>query len=479
MNTKAQSRRLHPSITSRVLIRLIALAGMLCIANIAIAQGLQWMHLLSPGVGWVTSSGALFWTTDNGRHWKNITPHGDGGIASVFFLDTSTGWVLMSRYEEPEPRFDLAFTRDSGVTWSLTHLKIPVNPNEYTLAPQGDMQFTDAMHGWMNLSVQSGSAFNFGLLFRTTDGGKTWVWSPGPGRAGQIRFIDQWNGWGIGLEDAELWTTHDGAATWQQVSLAPPPEVQPAETIVYQLPVFADNKHGALTVSFSASANDRNATAKGSRVALFVTADAGRTWKFDRILAHLGHWHGILQLAVADSILITAEEGSDNVLTLRKASLKTKSNVTEASAKVADNGGVDAVSFASTQQGWVLISGSRCSWPTRCPPQLLSTIDGGSSWSNIAPWKPKGNEPQAVPGQPIHLKWQPAGILRPLSADGVSRHLGFDKCEILGEDEMQYLWSGWSYQDAGVYIGGINHRCEEPDSDWIAAVEGEGWGIIP
>jgi photosystem II stability/assembly factor-like uncharacterized protein len=62
----------------------------------------------------------------------------------------------------------------------------------------------------------------------TTDGGRRWtavpappapvlVASPGPGVNGitQIRFADAANGWAFG---PDLWVTHDGGASWQQLS---------------------------------------------------------------------------------------------------------------------------------------------------------------------------------------------------------------------------------------------------------------------
>ena len=262
----------------------------------AAAQGQKGMQLLAPGVGWVASGSPILWTTDNGGQWKNITLPGKSlGVVSIFFLDRSTGWVLLQApdVEEPgsslpwEPKFELAHTKDSGATWSLTQLELGVNPQEYLLVPQGFIQFTDATHGWMNLTVQSGAAFHAAILFRTVDGGKNWIWVGAPGTSGPVRFIDQQNGWVASEMDYKLWATHDGAKTWTEVSLRPPSEVLPAETVVYQLPVFTDNVHGALTVSFSASPNDLDAHAKGSRVALFVTADAGKNWKFDGVLSRL------------------------------------------------------------------------------------------------------------------------------------------------------------------------------------------------
>src|SRR2546429_655382 len=85
------------------------------------SRGIQSMKLMAPGVGWAASSGQLFWTTDGGQNWKDITPPANPGtgISAVFFLDTSTGWVVLSRQADPdqEREFDFAATTNAGASW--------------------------------------------------------------------------------------------------------------------------------------------------------------------------------------------------------------------------------------------------------------------------------------------------------------------------------------------------------------------------
>src|SRR5581483_551389 len=153
-------------------------AVIFCIPNLAVAQGLQWMHMVGPGAGWVASSVSVFWTTDNGQHWKDITPPravAGESVASVFFLNASTGWALLTHYEMPQPRFDLAATQNAGSTWSVSQIHLPGDAKYPTLVTEGYLQFLDANRGWMNLSVESSSAYHSGLLLRTIDGGKNWT----------------------------------------------------------------------------------------------------------------------------------------------------------------------------------------------------------------------------------------------------------------------------------------------------------------
>jgi len=103
---------------------------------------LQSMKLLTPEVGWAADQ-RLFWTANGGGDWKDITPkkpvEGEE-IGSIFFLDTSAGWVLLSRYAEPEPRFDLVSTTGAGQSWWTTRTEIPrLDPETAVLGGDGGL----------------------------------------------------------------------------------------------------------------------------------------------------------------------------------------------------------------------------------------------------------------------------------------------------------------------------------------------------
>lgn len=463
------------------------IAVVLALVGTSGAQGLQWMHLVAPNVGWVASSASLFWTTDNGEHWRDITPPrpmADEKIAAVYFLDTSTGWVLLSHYEEPQPRFDLAITRDSGATWSVDQLQLPVEPHYPTLVTQGYIQFMDGAHGWMNLSIESSSAYHAGLLFRTVDGGKNWSLSKGPGTTGELRFIDGQNGWLLSPGGRELWVTHDGAATWSQVVLRPPAGTRPSNVAQYQLPLFWDDKHGLAVVRFHAFPAAPDADAQGSQLVLFTTADGGKSWKFDRPLSHLPTAGKSFATALADSTLLTAHPTGKN-LTLRRIPLKDRveSAVEGASA---GSSAVISISFADGQRGWSLTTVGNCSVGVLPCTHVLSTVDAGATWTDITPGRSAGESPAAPSGKPIRTAWQRAGTLRQLSADELSIHLGFDSCDLYDVAQMQDLWSGSSYQDVGFYMGDFEHiNCDAPSQSYVSCIqggegcEGQAWGMMP
>jgi len=366
-------------------------------------------QMFAPGVGYLSEGGQLFRTTDNGSHWTNVSvpPVKQEQVLSVFFLNASTVWVLLGQQDDPEPTFDIAFTNDSGANWSLTPVNLTVNPN-VPIMPQGDINFTDVMHGWVNLSVESGSAFHVGELFRTVDGGKKWI-RVGQASSGKVQFIDQRNGWVLNEMD-ELSATHDGGGNWEEVSLKPPPTFGTDKLhATYRLPLFSDNKRGALLVDFSLPASDPETDKRGTDVALYTTADGGKTWKFASVVAHFAFPNSGVLAAMADSTLITAQ-GTGNTLTTQHISLDAPADVSTTNSDLGFTGGIWALTFATEQQGWALTSSAACGYgsagSTCSSNLLLGTGDGGATWNNITPGPHLPPTPPPSTSKPIPLHWK-------------------------------------------------------------------------
>lgn len=57
---------------------------------------------------------------------------------------------------------------------------------------------------------------------------------------------------------------------------------------------------------------------------------------------------------------------------------------------------------------------------------------------------------------------------------------GFDTCAAPAQSSMQ-AWLASPYRSVGVYVGGVNRACTQPNltASWVAAVEGMGWNIFP
>jgi photosystem II stability/assembly factor-like uncharacterized protein len=456
--------------------------------------------LLNSGTGWVSTGNRLLFTTDNGAHWKDISPPNPNQdhYASVFFHDTDTAWVLLVGHsregecadEEPSERdwaFHVASTVDGGKTWTETHVKMPsCDSGSFgpSLNDNGNLTFADKLHGWLLLEHQSGSAFSFGSLFATSDGGRTWHEVKGPGFYGDIRAYpngDIWATGGAGGNEA-LAVSHKGGDGFVDVSLPAPKEIGPVgQPSSYTLPVFEDNMHGYEAASYYGP-NGTNST-----IVLFETVDGGRTWKADRILFDLPE-SGTMATTVAGStwILPFAPPGSQPTL------VKLRPNDRKMAPEHKNSGDFSncELSFLTPDEGWM-----------NCSTGLSSTINGGATWTSIAPrarigvltTDPVTPLPTPTPLKTIEIK--PAGGKNGTAAiaprdtspghigyvSGIDQHLGFDKDTIIPVGDMATWWVSSPYYDVGIYLPHSPSGPVNPDltSDWVDAVIGQGWGIIP
>jgi photosystem II stability/assembly factor-like uncharacterized protein len=150
------------------------------------------MKLLTPDVGWAATSRKVYWTTNSGSTWRDITPkldHKSQIVSSVFFLDASTGWVLFSCGDGLDPAvddvcFEFASTVNAGESWSLAHPKL-VDPTSQSAIEDGQgfsnttfLNFADSLHGWAILKRSLPTGHSSGVMLRTVDGGKTWTQLP-------------------------------------------------------------------------------------------------------------------------------------------------------------------------------------------------------------------------------------------------------------------------------------------------------------
>src|SRR6184192_2124946 len=482
-----------------------------CLAGVS-AQAEPRMSLVGPGAGWaLLSQGTvynpndhLFWTSDDGANWRDITPQDPGSrqIAGVFFLDASRGWVLLAlKHEWPknsqEPDtfitdirgFDVASTADGGASWTIKN--VAVLPEGVGWTSSAQVFFLDAAHGWMNIESPVPHWGGEGVLLASTDGGHTWkeiVEVNGGGGYGAIRFTDLQNGWIAGGTDGKyLYSTHDGGRHWTKIQLPAPPEVLklfksgPAAA-QYAPPVFKDSKSGVLCVTYfepGAEAGEDFRT-----LTLFSTNDGGLTWHLESWV-NLGEDRGVLAFTAADSQALAPKLSGHAALTLMKlrpGGKVTQTEATEAS-EMPSNAALESLAFSDTTHGWALSNG-----------RLLSTADGGLTWKDKTPGRkktsmlapsnsvPSGNSSE-IPLQSSPLV-SPASVLTAASSTITiykSRHIGFDACTLPSTTQMGTWWNSSPYFDYGVYVGGVNTRCASVTSSWVRTVTGstQGWGLIP
>jgi photosystem II stability/assembly factor-like uncharacterized protein len=180
-----------------------------------------------PTTGWMTTpcaSDPLLVSHDAGASWASQvlpvlgTPYfetGRGGVELTVgpaFVDQSYGVFVMNAGAVQQ----LLGTADGGTSWSVRSLPGLI---------QSHVDFVDANHGWVLVVPTVGEVAV--LLYRTDDGGKTWVGmqanlpvTTASGTIDSIQFVDRLNGFAIrsrGASTGELWRTIDSGHTWTLV----------------------------------------------------------------------------------------------------------------------------------------------------------------------------------------------------------------------------------------------------------------------
>ncbi|MHB8589179.1 MAG: WD40/YVTN/BNR-like repeat-containing protein [Candidatus Dormibacteraceae bacterium] len=188
----------------------------------AAAYQLAAVDFVSPTTGWFAAtfdSGrfVIMHTADAANHWTRQLG-GEVASAGVYlkFFNRNQGLVALLG-----PQSLIYRTADGGRTWSSRAILSGVA----YLTSVTSVSFVDPAHGWLLLStptVASGAD-----LVRTSDGGTTWTNLGSPvvanDQAYRVQFTDLRVGWLDTMSArAYAYKTTDGGATWRQVTLPAP-----------------------------------------------------------------------------------------------------------------------------------------------------------------------------------------------------------------------------------------------------------------
>ncbi len=161
------------------------------------------------------SKGGIFRTTNGGASWTNMTAAGmytnNASFCNfVFFFDANVGITAGDPHPGNANEHEIWRTTDGGNTWSLVPGSNIPNPvgTEYTYTDV--FEVVGPTHAWMGT--------NTGRMFYTKDAGVTW--SVTTIKAGwncsDVAFVDQNHGLALlrSGTNIELYYTSDGGATW-------------------------------------------------------------------------------------------------------------------------------------------------------------------------------------------------------------------------------------------------------------------------
>lgn len=244
--------------------------------------------------GLVVAGDTIHRTSNGGKSWQKTTV--DGNPQVLHFWDANTGFA--SGFSGRIWR-----TVDAGLTW--------VGEDLGTEANLGHQFWLDRQRGWMAgkgykrvKELPMGpewEAFDGGVVYRTQDGGATWISSqPMPGKGfGTLFFLpDGLTGW-VAAEErfaesgyaAHLYKTTDGGATFTEIPLPQMGTLDWLGTI--DIPILAfrivvmrweDESRGylagsALVMDHKISDVSPEFQTKICRTVQLVTQDGGATWQ--------------------------------------------------------------------------------------------------------------------------------------------------------------------------------------------------------
>jgi len=374
------------------------------------------------GKGGVGPSQATLVTADGGSHWRNVTPPGFAPAMDRlnYFFDVTHAWVALTpaQFNNAPGTATLAVfrTADGGVSWQRGTL-------QFSDGTPTELDFIDAIHGWMVLQNNRGIA-----IYGTVDGGATWTFSSqqilpqGPGVAPAtgslplgapspddtnpqpdcsvepsigIAFHDRSQGWAAGTcsgpeAKAYLYASHDWGKTWEAQSIPPLPAAATCPcSVTTTAPEFTSVSNGTFTASVSSvetacqtvgTSRGCTSTAIPVHMYIYMTADGGASWAIHQLPGAAGgtptfgdthtgwHWATVLKPApnphyetVFDKLYITHDGG------VTWTPLTTTANF---------QGG--DMQFVNTTTGWML---NGVGLGTQL---FLRTTDGGRTWQPIS-----------------------------------------------------------------------------------------------
>lgn len=333
-------------------------------------------------------------------------------LVDIHFMNEIDGWGVTET--------QIVRTNDGGVTW------YNVTPPEVTTTGyNAHLNVLDNAHVWVQITDYAVSIEN-STLYRTADGGGTWVKFTVPFASGRITFLDDKNGWafgdlgaGAGSNAVAVFQTTDGGATWNQTYTNDPNQPNAKDSLplggiksgltplnmqtawvsgvtysdgtVYlyrtddgganwaqvttlALPPVAQNTQVGFEPVTIVSATDAFVTVRvpsdQSQLAVFISNDAGNTWSFTPTLIPNGGSADFL--SATEAVIYNGEQFYVTHDAARTWSIIPPDVIFGDTFAMMD--------FVNVSTGWVITID-----PTTNHRSLYRTSDGGLTWFPVIP----------------------------------------------------------------------------------------------
>jgi photosystem II stability/assembly factor-like uncharacterized protein len=336
------------------------------------------IKMINPKEGWGISRSSVLVTLDGGKKWVEVTPPSallTNGNSKAYggFYDTKTAWVIFAADNQISPTETIWYTTDGGITWTpgpaLGH-------KAYGDKMWAEFSVLGARDLWVMIRgvyVGAGTHFDH-QLFRSIDGGATWVTydSPTSDDYTAMVFFDANTGvrtlqttGSYAPAPPVMETTVDGGMTWVSHQL-PPPQIKPALFTHYP---YCETYSPAML------------TPQSIRVLMgcfdyphliyagyyYKSEDGGQTWT-SFPLPSKAHAETSQQIYFDDS----------HILVMGRNSYRSNS-AGQGWSFIKTVNWEGQFSFVDPKIGWAIASEKGLS-------ALVSTVNGGATWSLIKPF---------------------------------------------------------------------------------------------
>lgn len=321
--------------------------------------------------GWGVTETEIVRTNDGGITWYNVTPTDiseTGFAVDLFVLDNDHVWMQTPDFSN-YPNSGLQYhTTDGGVNWNS--VSVPFS--------RGDIKFLDQNNGWALADLGVGAGSNAVAVYQTTDGGTTWnqsfVNDPNNSNAGDslplgglkfgitpLNITSAWVYGTIYAPGTAYLYRTDDSGHLWKQASVSLPEGADAAELSIEQVKFVTPTDGFLVMRM---------TSDSVNLAVYVSNDGGNTWSLTPTLIPVGGPADFL--SVEEAVIYN---GSQFYVTRDAA--RTWS-IIPPDVNFSDTFAV--MDFVDPNTGWVITMD-----PTTGHRSLYRTGDGGAIWSPIVP----------------------------------------------------------------------------------------------